>query len=181
MLNNLRDYGSTCLARRRNDAGEARRLLPLDRPPADVAAAEAFRPSDPVDGLIGALLRFADGPAQRADVQHAPAIGEDAPSFATVPAWKISTPSIFGGLIEAFDARALLVVAGIALGRHDHGERVSSNQRRSKFFNCPSQEARSAGTISDIIRSISTWHSGSPKRTLYSTSFGPFSVSITPA
>jgi hypothetical protein len=35
--------------------------------------------------------------------------------------------------------------------------------------------------MSDIIRSISTWHSGSPKRTLYSNSFGPSGVSITPA
>ncbi len=45
----------------------------------------------------------------------------------------------------------------------------------------PSQEASSAGTRSDISRSISTWHSGSPKRTLYSISFGPAAVIIRPA
>ena len=58
---------------------------------------------------------------------------------------------------------------------------ASSYQRRLRFFNCPSAQAISAGTTSDIIRSISTWHSGSPKRALYSTSFGPCSVTITPA
>ena len=57
----------------------------------------------------------------------------------------------------------------------------SGCQRRSKCLSSPSQEARNAGTMSDIIRSISTWHSGSPKRTLYSNSFGPCAVSITPA
>ena len=37
---------------------------------------------------------------------------------------------------------------------------ASSNQRRPKFFSCPSALAISAGTRSDIIRSISTWLSG---------------------
>ena len=31
------------------------------------------------------------------------------------------------------------------------------------------------------MRRITTWHSGSPKRTLYSISFGPSSVIISPA
>ena len=35
--------------------------------------------------------------------------------------------------------------------------------------------------MSDCKRSMSTWHSGSPKRTLYSMSFGPSSVIISPA
>ena len=35
--------------------------LAFDRAPADVAAAEAFRPADPVDRLIGARLRLAHG------------------------------------------------------------------------------------------------------------------------
>ena len=49
--------------------------------------------------------------------------------------------------------------------------RQTSADRNSSI--APSQEASNAGTMSDIIRSISTWHSGSPKRTLYSNSFGP--------
>src|SRR5260370_13350668 len=55
----------------------ALRPLRLHRLPGDVAAAEAVRPLDAVDRLIGARLRFADGLARRADVQHAAAIGED--------------------------------------------------------------------------------------------------------
>ena len=45
----------------------------------------------------------------------------------------------------------------------------------------PSRDAISAGTRSDISRSISTCVSGSPKRTLYSISFGPSGVIISPA
>jgi hypothetical protein len=58
---------------------------------------------------------------------------------------------------------------------------TSGYQRRSKFFSTPSRAAISAGTRSDISRSIITWHSGSPKRTLYSISFGPCAVIIRPA
>ena len=58
---------------------------------------------------------------------------------------------------------------------------TSSNQRRLKFFSWPSAQAISAGTMSDIIRSISTWLSGSPKRALYSTSLGPSLVTMIPA
>src|SRR5439155_16039316 len=53
------------------------RPLALHRLPADVAAAKAIRPLDAVDRLIGALLRFRDGLACRADIQHAAAIGQN--------------------------------------------------------------------------------------------------------
>ena len=43
----------------RNGGGVLAALLPLHRLPADVAAAEAVRPFDAVDRLIGAALRFA--------------------------------------------------------------------------------------------------------------------------
>ena len=54
-------------------------------------------------------------------------------------------------------------------------------QRRSKSRSSPSQAASSAGSRSDCRRGSSAWHSGSPKRTLNSISFGPSSVSISPA
>jgi hypothetical protein len=57
----------------------------------------------------------------------------------------------------------------------------SGYQRRSNDLSCPSRLAKSAGTRSDIRRSISTWVSGSPKRALYSISFGPSAVTIRPA
>ena len=40
-------------------------------------AAETVRPFDAIDGRVSALLRLQHGLARRADVQHAPAIGED--------------------------------------------------------------------------------------------------------
>src|SRR4051812_32594450 len=56
-------------------------LLPLHRLPADVAAAEALGPADPIHRLIGAVLRLGDGFAHRADIEHASAIGEDLAVF----------------------------------------------------------------------------------------------------
>src|SRR5262249_56289894 len=53
-------------------------LLPLHRPKPDAAAAESLRPTNPINRPIGARLRLAHGLAQRADVEHATAIGEDA-------------------------------------------------------------------------------------------------------
>src|SRR5260370_29557210 len=53
------------------------RLLPFYRLPADIPAAESIRPFDAIDRLISAPLRFGDGLACRADVQHAAAIGEN--------------------------------------------------------------------------------------------------------
>src|SRR5437763_1197379 len=49
---------------------------------------------------------------------------------------------------------------------------ASSYHRRSTSFRTPSRVAIKAGTMSLISRIISTWHSGSPNRTLYSRSFG---------
>src|SRR4051812_31059933 len=55
-------------------------LLGSARPrlPADVAAAEPLRPADAVDRLIRPALCFGDVLAQRTDIQHAPAIGDNA-------------------------------------------------------------------------------------------------------
>ncbi len=63
----------------------SRQLLPRDRAPADVAAAEAARPIDLADRRISALLRLCDRLAQRRDVQHAAAIGNDPVAIAFRP------------------------------------------------------------------------------------------------
>src|SRR5438270_10614615 len=51
--------------------------LPRHRLPADITAVKAFRPFDALGCRIGARLCLGDGLAQRADVEHAPTIGED--------------------------------------------------------------------------------------------------------
>ena len=46
---------------------------------------------------------------------------------------------------------------------------------------CPSATPFSTGTRSDLMRAMMTCVSGSPKRALYSSTFGPASVIISPA
>src|ERR1700753_3583501 len=101
----------------------APRPLPLHRLPADIAAAKAFRPIDLVDRLIGALLCLEDGLAGCANVQHAAAIGENLSVLRHRAGVENLDAFDLGGLAESINYRALAVVAGIALGRHDHGER----------------------------------------------------------
>src|SRR5438477_7653837 len=45
----------------------------------DVAAAEALGPADAIDGCVGARLRLCHRPPDRRDIEHAPAIGKNAP------------------------------------------------------------------------------------------------------
>src|SRR5918992_5106057 len=52
-------------------------LRVCDRPPADVGAAEAPRPVDQANGLVGSLLCLGDRLAARSDVEDAPAVGEE--------------------------------------------------------------------------------------------------------
>src|SRR6266853_258780 len=65
-------------ARERERSTAGRCLLPRDRLPADVAAAEALRPADSVDRRIGARLRGADARAERRDIEDAAAGRHDA-------------------------------------------------------------------------------------------------------
>src|SRR6185312_16938555 len=98
-------------------------LLRLHGLRAYVAAAEAVGLFDAIDCLIGAVSRLGHGLAHRADVQHAPAVGEDGVILrdgAGVEDFHAVDPH---GVIEPVDARALPVVAGIALRGHDHGDR----------------------------------------------------------
>src|SRR5882757_3473483 len=99
------------------------RLLPRHRLPADVAAAKAFRPTDTVDRLIGAILRLRHRLAERADIQHPPAVGDDAAVLRCRAGVKNLDAIDLGSLVEAADDGALAVVAGIAFGRHDHRQR----------------------------------------------------------
>ncbi len=85
------------------------------------------------------------------------------------------------GFIEVADDGSLLVIAGISLRRHDDGNgrvvaprRLDARQIALGGREEQRQEIR-------LSRSISTWHSGSPNRTLYSISFGPASVIMSPA
>ena len=131
---------------------------------------------------IGARLRLGDCLAQGTDVQHAAAIGENGAVLRPRSGMKDLDAVDLGGVIESLDARALGVVAGIALGRHHHRQRRHRRKpAQVEILQLAVAQAISAGTRSDIMRSIKTWHSGSPKRTLYSNSFGPSAVTITPA
>src|SRR5258708_8525706 len=69
------DNCASCASPRNDEVLQA--PLPFHRLPTDVAAAEAFGPLDAVDRLIGATLRFRDGLACGADIQHAAAIGQN--------------------------------------------------------------------------------------------------------
>ena len=156
-------------------------LLLLHRLPADVAAAEAFRPVDAVDGLVGASLRLRYGLARArrhsARDRHWRGCARPSPSCRRGRSRRPRSWRRHRAPRSACPSRSRrdsLSPPSPPSARH------SGYQRRSKFLSWPSQEASNAGTMSDIIRSISTWHSGSPKRTLYSNSFGPSAVSITP-
>src|SRR6266851_10286086 len=103
--------------------GLAGRFLPLDRPKPDVAAAEALRPLNLVDRFVGARLSLRHRLAERTDVEHSAAIGEDAAAFATRAG--VEDFDAFNSLRvgEAHDLRALDVVARVAPGGHHDGER----------------------------------------------------------
>ena len=98
-------------------------LLLLHRLPGDVAAAEAVRPLDAVDRLIGARLRLAHVPAHGTDIQHAAAIGENGTILCHRAGVEDLDALDLRGVIEPLDPRALAVVAGIALRRHHHRQR----------------------------------------------------------
>src|ERR1051326_8321661 len=92
-------------------------LLALHRLPADVAAAEALRPFDPVDRLIGEPLRRAHGLGHRRDIEHAAAVGENLAAVGLGAGVENFRALHLSGRVEPLDQRAALVVAGIALGR----------------------------------------------------------------
>src|SRR5260221_257038 len=98
-------------------------LLPLHRLPADIAAAETFRPFDPVDRLIGPRLRLGHRLGSRGDMEHAPAVGGDLAAVGLGAGMENFNAFDFASSIQPFDDRAALVIARIALRRHHHGQR----------------------------------------------------------
>src|SRR5487761_2215531 len=99
------------------------RFLPLHGLPADIAPAETVGPFDAVDRRIGARLRFGDGLAGRADIQHASAIGEDVAVLRDHAGMEDFDAFDLAGLIQPPDAGAPGVIAGIPLCRHHHRQR----------------------------------------------------------
>ena len=134
------------------------------------------------NGAIGALLRFAHGLAARRDVEHAAAGGEQARSFVA---------RCRRGIFRRLPRRRRRRGRGSRCpwrSRRDsrwRPSRQSGPHRRASagrsVSSTPSAVATSAGSRSDLRRSISTCVSGSPKRTLYSISLGPLAVIISPA
>ena len=111
-----------------------------------------------------------------------PPLARMRPPSALVPAWKISTPSTSRRLVEPLDHRALRVAARIAVRRHHHGQRrvvAASAGRSSSACRRTPPAAPARGPTS--AAASAPGDSGSPKRTLYSISFGPLSPIISPA
>src|SRR5215211_4559480 len=119
--------------------------LLLHRLPCDIAAAKSIRPTDAIDRLIGALLCFCDGLAGRADIQHAATIGEDGAILGDRAGVEDFDPLDSSGVIKPLDARALLVIAGIAFRRHYDGHGGFEKPAQIKILQLPvaaSQKSR---------------------------------------
>src|SRR5882762_8614588 len=77
------------------------------RLPADIPAAEAVRPPDAIDRLIGAALCLAHGPAHGRDVEHPPTIGENGVAVCLGAGVKNLDAFNGCGRVEAFDPGSL--------------------------------------------------------------------------
>src|SRR4051794_39602455 len=91
--------------------------------PADVAATKAFRPFDAIDRRISPALCLGDVLSCRADVEHAPAIGNNLSVLQHCARMEYLDALDFGGFIETANDGALAVIAGIALRGQDHRKR----------------------------------------------------------
>ena len=148
-------------------------LFPLHRLPADVAAAEAVGPVDAVDRPIGTRLRFATVLPSAETLSTRPPLARIRRRRPWCRRGKSRRPR-FGGRHRAPRSPSP------SRSRRDSpwppsprsAPRRDTSAGRSLFELAVARRI-SAGNRSDISRSISTWHSGSPKRTLYSISFGP--------
>src|SRR5436309_6073003 len=96
--------------------------FPLDSSKADVAAAEAVGPANAIDGAISARAGLADRCAERADIEHPAAIGEDLSAFHLRAGVKDFDALDLSRSLESFDERSLGRRTRIALGRHHHGQ-----------------------------------------------------------
>src|SRR5580698_6972163 len=99
----------------RTACGSVCTRLALHGAPADIVAAEAVGPADERNRLVGARLRLAHSLADRRDVEHTAAVGENSAAFGLGAGVKDLHALDLGGLVEAFDHRAALVIAWIAV------------------------------------------------------------------
>ncbi len=107
-------------------------------------------------------------------MDSAAAAGDERAALLRVPAWKTLAP-VASACVDPRDRAAGLGRAGIALRRHHDGERGPGREGRRRLA-CQlalRQSPASAGAGRPVKRIISTGHSGSPKRALYSISLGP--------
>ena len=147
----------------------------------DVGAVLHAGPGDAADGFVGARPSTGDRRQRRAVTASTrpPAVRRSSPSR-VVPAWKTITSSS-----AAASARPVITspVRGrdrVALGREHDGHAcvvagtgpASSGDRSRPPQQCTARSLASRGTT--------TWHSGSPNRTLYSSIFVPSGVSMRP-
>src|SRR5207245_81708 len=96
----------------------------------DIAAAEPIRPTNPIDRPIRPRLRLAHGLAQRADVEHAAAICEDAAAVRLGAGVEDFDALDLGRGLDALDHRTPRGGAGMALAR-TVGSTISSMARRA--------------------------------------------------
>src|SRR5215471_12939201 len=83
------------------------------RPSADIAAAEALRPTNFVDRGVGSLAGSLNAGRHRADIEHAPAVRQDTITLAFGTGVKDFDTIDRCGLCETADHRALGGIARI--------------------------------------------------------------------
>src|SRR5205085_1094948 len=111
-----------------------RSALPLYRPPADVAPAEALRPVDAGDRCVGARLRLCDRAAHRCDVEDTPTVGEELSALLARAGVEDSDIVERLGFIHAPDGGAFFHRAWIALCGHHHGQRSFVRPAHTEIF-----------------------------------------------
>ncbi len=115
-------------------------------------------------------------------LEHASAIGEDALAVGFGAGMENLHALDLRRLVQAFDDGALAVGAGITLGRHHHREGCVADTSADRNSSIARRAPRSAPAPDPTSAAASApGISGSPKRTLYSISCGPFLVIIRPA
>ena len=134
------------------------------------------------DRRIGARLRLRHGRAARGDVEHAAAVGDEPPSVARRAGMKDLDAGRRLGGVDAVDRAALL------RSRRDNpwppSPRSAPPRRASAGRTARARRRRwRAAAAADRTSAASSapGFPGSPKRTLYSISFGPSAVIISPA
>ena len=106
-------------------------------------------------------------------VQHAAAGGQHAAVLDPRAGVEDRDPSTSAAASRPRISLPVLVGAGIALGRHHHGQRGLGIPAQVHVAERAVGGPSRSWPRSVISRGSRTWHSGSPRRTLYSISRGP--------